>query len=254
MATIKVRKEDGSFVEIPSGSTPQKGVDYWTEQDKQEMRAELVNLIYPVGSLYMSVNNVNPGNFLGGVWTSWGQGRTLVGVGPMTDEEGAAKSWDQSEIQGGRLKTHLISHTHEMDHTHSDTFAVASGGAHTHTMNHGHSDTFAVASGGAHRHKMYGIASRVAGNNWDACVASDNGAQSGDQDWTAMTSAGSHSHTLNGAVTNYSGSSGSAGSHSHTLNGAVSEFAGSTTSSGEAQLSDGNLPPYITCYFWKRVS
>ena len=29
---------------------------------------ELVNLIYPIGSIYMSVNNVSPSSFLGGTW------------------------------------------------------------------------------------------------------------------------------------------------------------------------------------------
>ena len=28
----------------------------------------LINLIYPVGSIYMSVNNVSPASFLGGIW------------------------------------------------------------------------------------------------------------------------------------------------------------------------------------------
>ena len=29
---------------------------------------QLVNLIYPIGSIYMSVNNVSPSTFLGGTW------------------------------------------------------------------------------------------------------------------------------------------------------------------------------------------
>lgn len=31
-------------------------------------KSELLNLIYPVGSVYMSVQNVSPEDFLGGVW------------------------------------------------------------------------------------------------------------------------------------------------------------------------------------------
>ena len=41
---------------------------------------ELVNLIYPVGSIYMSVNNSNPSTWLGGTWVAWGSGRVPVGV------------------------------------------------------------------------------------------------------------------------------------------------------------------------------
>ena len=32
------------------------------------MRNDLINIIYPVGSIYMSVNNVSPASFLGGTW------------------------------------------------------------------------------------------------------------------------------------------------------------------------------------------
>ena len=41
-------------------------------------RADLVNLIYPVGSIYMSVNNVSPSVFLGGEWEALANGRTLI--------------------------------------------------------------------------------------------------------------------------------------------------------------------------------
>lgn len=40
----------------------------------------VVGLIYPVGSIYMSVNNTNPSTFFGGTWVAWGSGRVPVGV------------------------------------------------------------------------------------------------------------------------------------------------------------------------------
>ena len=45
----------------------------------------LVDHIYPVGSIYMSVNNTNPGTLFGGTWEQWGSGRVPVGV-DMEDE------------------------------------------------------------------------------------------------------------------------------------------------------------------------
>lgn len=36
--------------------------------------------IYPVGSIYMSVNNTDPGTLFGGTWEAWGTGRVPVGV------------------------------------------------------------------------------------------------------------------------------------------------------------------------------
>lgn len=38
--------------------------------------------IYPVGSIYLSVNSVNPGAIFGGEWEQIAKGRTLVGIDP----------------------------------------------------------------------------------------------------------------------------------------------------------------------------
>lgn len=40
----------------------------------------ILDKVYPVGSVYISVKNVNPGSFIGGTWVQFGQGKTLVGV------------------------------------------------------------------------------------------------------------------------------------------------------------------------------
>ena len=55
---------------------------------KKELR-ELINTtldsIYPVGSVYISLNSTNPGTYLKGTWEQFAQGRTLVGVGKGSD-------------------------------------------------------------------------------------------------------------------------------------------------------------------------
>lgn len=38
------------------------------------------DLIYPIGSIYISVDATNPSKWFGGTWQSFGSGRTLVGV------------------------------------------------------------------------------------------------------------------------------------------------------------------------------
>ena len=43
-------------------------------------KEKLLDLIYPVGAIYMSVKNTNPGTLFGGTWTAWGSGRVPVGV------------------------------------------------------------------------------------------------------------------------------------------------------------------------------
>lgn len=50
--------------------------------DKRQIRDALglLDAVYPVGSIYMSVNDVNPGSFIGGKWEAL-QNRFLVGAG-----------------------------------------------------------------------------------------------------------------------------------------------------------------------------
>lgn len=38
----------------------------------------ILNLIYPVGSIYMSVNSTNPGEIFDGTWTSYGQEKVPI--------------------------------------------------------------------------------------------------------------------------------------------------------------------------------
>lgn len=45
-----------------------------------QINSDLLEKVYPVGSIYISVNNTNPGNIFGGTWERFANGRTLVGV------------------------------------------------------------------------------------------------------------------------------------------------------------------------------
>lgn len=44
-----------------------------------------INSIYPIGSVYISLTETNPGTYLKGIWEQFGQGRTLIGVGTGDD-------------------------------------------------------------------------------------------------------------------------------------------------------------------------
>ena len=59
-----------------------------------------IDNVYPIGSIYMSVNNTNPEALFGGTWETWGQGRVPVGV----SEEGTFQGVEQT----GGSETHTL--------------------------------------------------------------------------------------------------------------------------------------------------
>ena len=61
------------------------------------IRDDVVSGLYPIGAVYLTVNNQNPGSFLGGTWAQISQGTYLAGVG--TNEDGAG---DELDINAGQ--------------------------------------------------------------------------------------------------------------------------------------------------------
>ena len=67
--------------------------------------SKMISAIYPVGSVYITYNNNNPGNFLGGTWERFGQGRTLIGEG--TGNDGSTSMTFTANNTGGEYKHKL---------------------------------------------------------------------------------------------------------------------------------------------------
>ena len=72
----------------------------------------LRNLLYPVGAIKITTNNVNPSTYLGGTWASFGSGRVLVGVDTSQTE------FNTTEKTGGE-KTHTLTKAEMPSHKHS---------------------------------------------------------------------------------------------------------------------------------------
>lgn len=45
-----------------------------------KIKSTICNLIYPVGSIKLTIVNTNPSKYLGGTWVAWGSGRVPVGI------------------------------------------------------------------------------------------------------------------------------------------------------------------------------
>lgn len=82
--------------------------------DNDSLAQVCLNLIYPVGSIYMSVKNASPETFLGGTWVAWGSGKVPVGVDISdTDFNGVEKT--------GGEKTHTLTENEMPAHKHTGT-------------------------------------------------------------------------------------------------------------------------------------
>ena len=89
-----------------------------------------VDMVYPVGSIYMSTASTNPGAlFPGTTWEAYAQGRVLIGAGTGTDSRSEKKTFAAGST-GGEYNHQLT--VGEMP-THSHSGSAASAGGHTHT-------------------------------------------------------------------------------------------------------------------------
>lgn len=62
----------------------------------------LYDEIYPVGSIYLSVNNVNPSTLFGGTWERWGDGKCILGAGTLASEVTGGTEINQYGGETGR--------------------------------------------------------------------------------------------------------------------------------------------------------
>lgn len=114
--------------------------------------AQMIDLIYPVGSIYTSIVSTNPGTLFGtGTWAAFATGRVLVGL------DSGDTAFDTVEETGG-AKTHTLLATEMPAHVHAENApASASGGTMKFALDTNASgtqaaglDTGSAGGGGAH--------------------------------------------------------------------------------------------------------
>lgn len=166
---IKLKKS--GFVESKTASRQSE-----INQNTLLTLGSMINLVYPVGALYLSTVNTNPAELFGvGTWEPYAQGRTLVGVGTLS-----AKSIAGGQEFGSQNVTiteaNLPPHQHGVTgvtvgrhegHTHGTTFDATrdngdnDGGEHyLRPKGQGGRDhiktTYQSDNGGAHTHVLSG--------------------------------------------------------------------------------------------------
>lgn len=146
--------------------------------------SSIAGSVYPVGSIYMSVNNTNPSAFFGGTWVAWGSGRVPVGV------DASDTSFSTVEKTGG-ASTVTLTTAQMPSHSHAKgTLAADSGGAHKHNLN------FTKAAWG-----VDGVSNKVLADSTSYTALTNKTTASG----------GSHGHTVSGSTA----AAGSGNAHSN---------------------------------------
>lgn len=127
-----IKSTDGSLTDIPlqaevavklgtttKGNTKQP---IYLSNGVPTLCTNIVDLIYPVGSIYMSVNSTNPGTLFGGTWTAWGQGRVPVGIGSNGET-----NYTKAETTGGSENS-VANHNHNISQNTGGTFSYNNNG------------------------------------------------------------------------------------------------------------------------------
>ena len=210
-----------------TGVKPAEGA-YWHAltyyYSPASLQADLLNKVYPVGSIYMSVVNVSPASFLGGTWQAIEQGRMLMAAG---------SSWQAGTTGGNAYHTltiaELPAHNHSATETaaggHTHGASTGSAGAHAHSgsalEDGAHAHNASTGTAGAHAHSGSALEAGAHAHNASTGTA---GAHAHD---SSMSTAGDHSHT---------GSTNDAGDHHHTGTTGVTgnhHHTGTTRASGD---------------------
>jgi len=77
-----IKDNNGNKIYINDNSIYHEGKKLNDVINAKANTSDLINLIYPVGSIYMSVNNTSPATLFGGTWEQI-KGRFLIGTGEV---------------------------------------------------------------------------------------------------------------------------------------------------------------------------
>lgn len=219
--------------------------------DAEKLKDVLRDIFYPIGTIYESVNNTNPSEFIGGVWVSWGAGKVSVGVDESQEE------FNVAEKEGGE-KEHVLTVNELPSHNHTFTGkAVTSdiqSASHTHNIP-SLSGTAATESlsGNLYNYAIQDHATSAGGSGIVTAIKESNMkvgyATATTEEQSTLTDKininATHSHTVT-TNTNTTSTQNASHTHSVTASGTIGNTGGNS--------AHNNLQPYITSYKWKRTA
>lgn len=131
----------------------------------------LLDVVYPVGSIYMSVNNVNPSTILGGTWARI-KDKFLLAAGDTYSAGGGGGAASQSYTPAGTVGNHTLTTNEIPAHYHQIRYQNSSGSSGAGYSWGGSKMSWSAATesstgmkgaggGGAHNHGFTGTAATI---------------------------------------------------------------------------------------------
>ena len=202
------------LVELATASEAAKRTETSKVLTPSVIASAILDVVYPVGSIYMSANNVDPSMFIGGKWQALEEGRVLIG----------ANATYKAGSKGGEA-THALTTAEMPVHSHSASTNTA--GAHTHTRG-----TMNITG------------------TFDANVNDGTGGKTGAFYYTGTYHNGADGDGGGGGIVafdasrNWTGATSSNGGHTHTV---------TVDKSGQG-VAHNNMQPYLAVYMWERIA
>ena len=223
--------------------------------------APLLNLVYPVGSIYFSSKNTNPGTLFGGTWTQI-KDRFILAAGDY---------YSNGATGGAATVTLAVSNMHSHKHSFTPSGTVSSSFSGT------AGTTGQMSQNAEHRHVITedsnSTLERYDPNESKEDLSAGGPAGGGYHFWTNATNTDhTHSFTPSGTVSSsFSGTAGNTGAAGTGNTGETApSFTGTAGYTGETAPSftgtagytgtNGSgssfsiLPPYVVKYCWERTA
>ena len=186
--------------------------------DQNLLQQEIVNLIYPVGSIYMSLNSTDPATLFGGTWTAI-EGRFLIG---------SSSSYTAGTTGGSATINLAHSHTTNAGTTGETAITVEQMPWHGHQVRaHNNAGTTGTAYYYNGATKTNSTAAQSPNLTWKGTTFKAAQSGAGDQVGGADPVGGGQAHT-----------------HSQVSVGTDSQLSS----------SQSNMPPYLAVYMWRRTA
>lgn len=253
---------------------------------------EIMNLIYPIGSIYMSVNNVSPQTFLGGTWQPI-NGRFLVAQGSngssgndalnltagnsggYTNPQNSAHSHAKGTLAADSTST---AHTHDagtlaadstnLAHTHTTGTHYHTLSAHTHGVGNTDSTHYLSRNNDSGTQTRSAVGTSGSAYTWRGTTAggfnsfANTGAASGLNNATSTGYSTKNATTGALSGTPNTGAMSKNADHGHTISGSTGDMSANGThthtisgsTDSVSAVTSGNLPPYLAVYMWKRTA